>query len=75
MEELTEWSGRYARKVTIGLLILQYLGRVMDGKLQGGLGTSLQEECRDLCLQIHQLGTPVSSAVAGLEVSLQWIQV
>ncbi|KAF7974954.1 hypothetical protein HWV62_10675 [Athelia sp. TMB] len=75
--DVKEWSDGYTQKVGIGRLILQYLGRVMDGQLQGGSGTcelTLQEECRDLSLQIHQLSTPVSSAVAGLEVGLKWMQ-
>lgn len=68
----------YVHKICIGRLVLQYLSRVMDGQLLGGLGTcelTLEEECRDLSLQLHQLSTPVASAVAGLEVSLQWIQI
>lgn len=76
-EEVEDWSESYVHKIRIGRLILQYLSRVMDGQLLGGLGASeltLQEECRDLSLQIHQLSTPVTSAVAGLEVSLKWIR-
>lgn len=75
-EDGKDWSTSYTHKIRIGHLILQYLSRVMDGQLLGGLGTcelTLQEECRDLSLQIHQLSTPVTSAVAGLEVSLKWI--
>lgn len=76
--EVKEWAEVYLQKIHIGRLILQYLSRVMDGQLLGGLAPcelTLQEECRDLSLQIHQLSTPVSSAVAGLEVSLKWIQI
>ncbi|KAF7985447.1 hypothetical protein HWV62_5189 [Athelia sp. TMB] len=72
-EDVKEWADDYARKARIGRLILQYLGRVMDGQLTG-LGVAagelaLQEECRDLSLQIHQIGAPIAAAVAGLEVS------
>lgn len=76
-EEVQDWCASYVYKIRIGRLILQYLSRVMDGQLVGGLGTcelTLQEECRDLSLQIHQLSTPVTSAIAGLEVSLKWIR-
>ena len=75
-DDLEEWAYGYMRKVRTGQLILQYLGRVMDGQL-GGVGAcelSLQEECRDLSLEIHLLSTPLSSAVAGLEVSLKWVR-
>lgn len=74
-ERTSGWSNVYVRKIGIGRLLLQYLGRVMDGKLLGGAELSLQEECRDLALQIHQLATPITFAVAGLEVSLKWIKI
>lgn len=74
-EGVKAWSEVYVRKIGIGRLILQYLGRVMDGEFLGGTELSLQEECSDLALQVHQLATPISSAVAGLEVSLKWIHI
>lgn len=77
-DDVKEWAEAYLQKIHIGRLILQYLSRVMDGQLLGGIVTceiTLQEECRDLSLQIHQLSTPVFSAVAGLEVSLKWIHI
>lgn len=63
------WCSRYQRKVMVGRLILRYLGRVMDGALSG----DLEAECRDLALQVHQLGSPLYAAVIGLEVSLDWV--
>lgn len=64
------WCDQYQRKVVVGRLILKYLGRVMDGTLSG----DLEAECRDLALQVHQLGSPLYAAVAGLEVSLHWVR-
>lgn len=57
----------YGERVKTGRLMLGYLGRVMDGNLSGDL-----EECRDLSLQIHQLASLLSSAVAELESGLRW---
>lgn len=64
------WLEFNESKASIGRLILRYIGRVMDGRLSGDLA-----ECRDLALQIHQLGSPLYSAVIGLEVSLRWVRI
>lgn len=64
------WRDGYQRKIMAGRTILKYLSRVMDGALSG----DLEAECRDLVLQVHQLGSPLYTAVAGLEVSLHWTQ-
>lgn len=64
------WRDGYQRKIMAGRIILKYLSRVMDGALSG----DLEAECRDLVLQVHQLGSPLYTAVAGLEVSLHWTQ-
>lgn len=61
------WLEINSNKVSMGRLILGYLGRVMDGRLSGDLA-----ECRDLALQTYQLGSALYSAVIGLEVSLRW---
>lgn len=61
------WLDIHHNKVSMGRLILGYLGRVMDGRLLGDLA-----ECRDLALQTYQLGGALYSAVIGLEVSLRW---
>lgn len=64
------WLNQYQHKVIAGRLILGYLGRVMDGALLGDPET----ECKDLALQVHQLGSPLYAAVVGLEVSLDWVR-
>lgn len=69
-DAMDTWRNQYQRKVTAGRLILRYLGRVMDGELSG----DLESECRDLALQVHQLSSPLHTAVAGLEVSLNLVQ-